>query len=258
MAKQYIFRLDDISWDMNYENFSRIRDLFFRYDIRPLIGVIPKNEDPALKAQVGKRHLSEEEFWKEILCLQKEHGWAVALHGYDHVYVTGDGGMFRINPFAEFAGLPYKQQEEKIRLGKTILEEHGIVVEAFMAPGHSLDWNTVEALKQNGIFAVTDGLTAYPKWKKDVLFIPQVWSWPRNGICGIDTVCFHINSWKDGMFKQLEEFLQENYKKCITWADAVKQAPKSNSLWKRFINRITHFLILIEKRVRRIKSQLVH
>ena len=44
--KKYIFRLDDISWDMNYENFKRIKQLFTDYGIKPIIGVIPKNEDP--------------------------------------------------------------------------------------------------------------------------------------------------------------------------------------------------------------------
>ena len=203
MAKSYVFRLDDISWDMNYENFCRIRNLFFMYGIQPLIGVIPKNEDPKLKSQVGIRRISEQEFWDEMYELQSNHGWSVALHGYEHVYVTANGGMFNINPWSEFAGLSYKQQDEKIRRGKAILEEHGLTIDAFMAPGHSLDWNTVEALKENGIFTVTDGIAVYPYWKYGMLFIPQVWSWPKDGIWGIETVCLLINSCNENLFLHL-------------------------------------------------------
>lgn len=187
MAYTQLFRIDDISWDMNYENFSRIRNLFFQYDIRPIIGVIPHNEDPKLKEQAGGNGIPQDRFWEEMRTLQQEHGWAIALHGYDHVYVTSDGGIFKTNPRAEFAGLPYGRQEEKIRKGKAILEENGLRIDAFMAPGYSLDWNTVEALKVNGITVVTDGLAAYPYRKRGVLFVPQVLPWPRIEACGVAT-----------------------------------------------------------------------
>ncbi len=252
MGKTYIFRLDDISWDMNYENFSRIRDLFFRYDVRPLIGVIPNNKDLTLKAQVGKRHLSEDEFWKEVYSLQREYGWAVALHGYNHVYVTDNGGIFGNHPYAEFAGLLYEHQEEKIQKGKAILEQHGLTIDAFMAPGHSLDWNTVKALKNNGIYTITDGIAAYPYRKRDMLFVPQVWSWPRKGILGIETVCFHINSWDSRRFERLESFFQKNQGNCSTFQDVVRQANENDSPWKHFANGFSKLLILVERKVKYI------
>lgn len=256
MGRTYIFRMDDVSWDMNYENFSRIRELFFKYGIRPIIGVIPKNGDLKLKAQAGGRHLSEDEFWEEMRVLQRDHGWAIALHGYDHVYVTDDGGIFQINPRAEFAGLPYERQEEKIRLGKAILEQHGLTVDAFMAPGHSLDWNTVEALKENGIFTITDGIAAYPYRKNGVLFVPQVWPWPRKGAFGCETACFHINSWGDGIFERLEAFLRENAKNCVSFQDTVKKANECDSLWQRIANGISRLAIPVEKSVRKNGARL--
>ena len=98
MSMTQIFRLDDISWDMNYENFSLIRSLFHKYQIKPIIGVIPNNEDIELKRQAGRESISQERFWSEIRELKQKHGWAIALHGYNHVYVTNDSGIFNINP----------------------------------------------------------------------------------------------------------------------------------------------------------------
>jgi len=256
VGKQYVFRMDDISWDMNYENFVRIRELFIKYDIRPIIGVIPKNEDPKLKRQAGSHHISQEAFWQEMRNLQKIYGWAIALHGYNHVYMTEDSGIFGINKRAEFAGLPYNQQEEKICLGKAILEENGLVIDAFMAPGHSLDWNTVEALKANDIFVVTDGIAAFPYRKHGVLFVPQVWPWPRKGIFGIDTVCFHINSWDDVLFKSLERFLEKNYRACVSFQSVVKRAKDDDSFWKNIINVVVGKTIPLEKRIRTLVSRV--
>lgn len=256
MSTIYLFRLDDISWDMNYENFCQIRDLFQKYGVRPLIGVIPHNEDTKLKCQVGREHISQEKFWAEMRELQQKHGWAIALHGYKHVYVTDDGGMFGINPRAEFAGLPLSQQEEKIRAGKGILEANGLKIDAFMAPGHSMDWDTVKALKQNGILVVTDGCCAYPYKKKGVLFVPQVWPWPRKCLCGVITACFHINSWKPNLFEHLEIFLQKNLAHCGSFQEVVKAANESKTSSYAIINFLSHYIIKGEKKVRILASSM--
>lgn len=256
MGYTQLFRLDDISWDMNYENFSRIRDLFLKYDIRPLIGIIPHNEDAKLKKQAGDRGISQDRFWAEMLDLQQNHGWAVALHGYDHVYVTSDSGIFKINDRSEFAGLPYEQQEEKIRLGKAILESHGLCIDAFMAPAHSLDWNTVEALKKNNITVITDGRCAYPYWKNGVLFMPQVWSKPHRGVCGIFTACFHINSWADYRFQKLERFIQKHKECCGTFPEAVRCAAEGRPPFWRPVNAISRVGIFLGRKVLIIGSKI--
>lgn len=259
MAYTQLFRIDDISWDMNYENFSRIRNLFFQYDIRPIIGVIPHNEDPKLKEQAGENGIPQDRFWEEMRTLQQEHGWAIALHGYNHVYVTSDGGIFKTNPRAEFAGLPYARQEEKIRKGKAVLEGNGLRIDAFMAPGHSLDWNTVEALKANGITVVTDGLAAYPYRRRGVLFVPQVLPWPRIEACGVATACFHVNTWKDERFLNLENFIQANRGCCGTFQDTVSLfADRSPHLCRQAVNIIFKGKISVERVGRDIKRNLVH
>lgn len=221
MSAKYIFRLDDICPDMNYANFCRIRDIFFKYNIKPIIGVIPHNEDQELKRKTAGLGILEEQFWEEILELQNKHGWSVSLHGYNHVYTSKNGGMFKRNKYAEFAGIPYKSQYEKIKKGKKILEEHGLKIESFMAPAHSLDWNTVEALKKNNITVITDGRGRFPYKKRGMLFIPQETSWPKMHRVGYDTVCFHINSWTEEMFRRFEKIPLKGYN-CIEFMDAVR------------------------------------
>lgn len=233
MGVKYLFRMDDISWDMNYENFARIRDLFLQYDIKPIIGVIPKNENKLLKSQVGAVSISEERFWEEMRMLQREHGWAVALHGYNHIYVTNDGGIFHLRKDSEFAGLPFDEQEKKIREGKQILEQNGLTIDAFMAPSHSLDRATIEALKINGITTITDGNGVYPYTKRGVLFVPvtYVYPMPYRGICGVHTAMFHINTWDSSRFDRVELFLKthtgfDTFQNVVQWAQE-----NENALW---------------------------
>ena len=241
----YIFRLDDISWCMNAPNFMRIRDLLIRYDIRPLIGVIPCNKDEKLINQAGKEIMPQEAFWQEMRILQDTYGWTIALHGFNHIYKTQNGGLFRINKRSEFAGIPYDEQCRMIREGKEILETHGLEVKAFMAPAHSLDWNTVAALRRNDIMVVTDGIAAYPYQKRGVWFIPQVATWPNKKAWGIESVCFHINEWNDKKFIQFEEFLQNNSNHCNDFQSVIDCS--INGDYKKY--RVSNFLSKIYMRM---------
>ncbi len=257
MAAKYIFRLDDISWDMNFDNFNRIKDLFFKYNIKPIIGVIPDNKDTKLKNQ-SKNTIDEQLFWALIRKLQDEHGWSVSLHGYDHVYISNDSGLFKINNRAEFAGRPYDEQFIKIEKGKAILEEQGLIIQSFMAPAHSLDWNTVKALKSNGINCVTDGRTAFPYTKREVLFVPQMWPWPRKRLIGIQTVCLHINTWDSNMFDRLGLFLKNKREHIISFDDILGNNEKYNRFSYRLINNVSRIIYTIDGKLITVASSLIH
>lgn len=248
MAAKFIFRLDDICPDMNYKNFQRIRDIFIKYNIKPIIGVIPDCKDELLKKQAQENSIEADRFWKEIKELQDINGWEIALHGYDHVYINKNSGIFKTNNRAEFAGLPYELQEEKIKKGKMILESKGLEIKAFMAPSHSLDWNTIKALKQNEIYAVTDGISAFPYVKNDMLFIPQISSWPKKRMFGVDTICFHINCWTDKMFIDLENYLQHHKPKVIAFSEA------KNIKGSMLLNVV----VFVKVKVRRVLSFVKH
>lgn len=255
--KKYIVRLDDISWDMNYENYERIKDLLKKYDVRPLIGVIPNNEDESLKEFVREKKIGKDCFWEEIRNVQGKEGWCVALHGYNHVYLTKDGGIFHINPRAEFAGLTYEKQNEKIKRGKLIFENEKIRIDAFMAPGHSLDWITVEALLNNEIRIVTDGFSYFPYKENGIWFVPQTSPWFRKGLIGVDTVCLHVNSWNDDHFDRLESFLRKNANKCIDFSEITNKISQYDKTTYLVLNRMSKVIIPLENKLRRIASRVL-
>ena len=138
-------RLDDITPDMDWERFYRFKALLDKYQIKPLIGVVPDNRDENLRA---KAQGAPEDFWACIRQL-RDQGWQIAMHGFRHIYATKKGGLFPLNDFSEFAGLPFEEQRRMLLEGKRILEEGGIRTELFMAPAHSYDGNTIRALKQS-------------------------------------------------------------------------------------------------------------
>lgn len=198
-----MIRLDDITPNMNWEKFNRVKDILNKYQICPLIGVVPANKDETL-------HQEEDcvEFWDIIRTLQRE-GWTIAQHGTYHCYETKDSGILGINPFSEFAGLSYEKQLEKLQAGRKVLEENGIQTNVFMAPGHTYDKNTLRALDKCGFAVITDGLFPKPYFANGILCIPcRLREFKKPS--GIDTVCLHTNLMDDQDMTELEAFCKAN------------------------------------------------
>lgn len=223
MSAKYIFRLDDISENMNWDNFFCLEKIFDKYRIKPVIGVIPKNEDEELL----KYPKCEFDFWEKIRELQNKKGWSVALHGYNHKYLTNDAGILNINNRSEFAGVPYKIQNKKIATGKEIFKKNKITIDAFMAPAHSFDHNTLKALENNDIGIITDGYTLYPYYYRNILFVPQLFSTPRKMLFGVFTWCLHPNVMKSKGIKRVERFIEENKENIISFSDSKKYVTNS-------------------------------
>lgn len=198
-----MIRLDDITPDMDWERFDRAKEIFQKYGIYPLIGVVPDNRDGTLHKQER-----DPQFWSRIRSLQ-ERGWMVAQHGTYHVYETKDSGILGINPFSEFAGLSYEEQVRKLQEGKRIMEENGIVTDIFMAPGHTYDQNTLKALRECGFKVVTDGLYDKPYRDSGLLFIPCRLRGLKK-TAGTDTICLHTNLMSDADMRELEAFCRDN------------------------------------------------
>ena len=91
-------RMDDITPDMDWAKFLRFKELCDLYQVKPLIGVVPENQDSML-------HIDEarEDFWEYLLQLEKE-GWTIAQHGCTHIYSTKKKGCFPLNAISEYAG----------------------------------------------------------------------------------------------------------------------------------------------------------
>lgn len=218
-------RLDDITPDMDWSKFYAFKDILDAHGIKPLIGVVPDNQDKMLALNPPR-----EGFWDDIKALQQQ-GWVVAMHGVNHVYDSKQGGMFPLNDFSEFAGHPLEVQREKIRKGKEILEEKGIQTDFFMTPAHTYDANTLKALKENGFRKVTDGFGEYPYEWEGITFYPISFrmsdSLKKDN--GYTTMVVHTNT-IDNMdsYKKMFEKHREQF---ISYSEYMKILPEGRTRW---------------------------
>ena len=60
MSTSTLIRLDDIAENMNWQIMNRCESLFRKYNIKPVLGVIPNNSDPELL-----KLPEEKNFWKK-------------------------------------------------------------------------------------------------------------------------------------------------------------------------------------------------
>ncbi|MDB4424338.1 DUF2334 domain-containing protein [Akkermansiaceae bacterium] len=196
------YRVDDVSHFMCEENFEKIEKLFKEYDIKPLIGVIPRNEDQKLMkfGRVGF------DFWEKIRHLE-EIGWTVAMHGMNHVYETYEPGILKYPKKSEFSGLSSRRQEAKLKEGLDIMKSEGLDPKIFMAPSHSFDNTTIELIEKMQFKYITDGLYFQNFCLKgsQIKFIPQVSSKIVSRAFVVQTVCLHPNLWDQSEFYRLEE-----------------------------------------------------
>ncbi len=219
MIKDYCtFRLDDITPDMKWENFFRIKEIFERYQLKPLLGVVPDNGDELLHFEDCKP-----EFWEIIKGLQ-DQGYMIAQHGYKHIYETENSGLLKRNPYSEFAGLTFEQQLEKIQSGQILLRNNGIETDIFMAPGHTYDKNTLRALRESGFRYITDGYGKYPyKWE-GLEFYPCRSSNYRV-LTGCNTICIHTNTMKNDDFINLEKFINNHRNSLVSYHELFENVP---------------------------------
>lgn len=227
--KYIIFRLDDICPDMNYDKFERIKKLFIKYNIKPLIGIIPSNEDLILKnyRTMGK-YIEDAKIWNELLKLHKNQKWDIALHGYNHCCELSKKGLFYRSNKSEFVGLTLDAQLEKINKGKSILSSYGFNVKCFMAPSHSFDDNTLLALNQSGIKNITDGYGVFPyKMKHEIIAFPVPTAGFKNLPTGLYSVCLHTNTMTERDYQKIEVFIKKHLNYCISFDKAVSIADKA-------------------------------
>lgn len=212
-------RMDDITPDMDWEKFLSFKEILDTHDIKPLIGVVPENKDENL-------HRAREagDFWEYIKELQ-ENGWSVALHGWQHIYTTKKGGLFPLNRFSEFAGIPYQKQKEMLQDGTEILKQHGIVTDMFMAPAHSYDRNTLKALKELGYTCITDGFGKKPYTWKGLVFYPISFMMSRSlkKKNGYTTMVIHANEISEEGMERYKKMFAEHKDKFISYEEYLQQ-----------------------------------
>jgi peptidoglycan/xylan/chitin deacetylase (PgdA/CDA1 family) len=189
-AARYLIRFDDICPTMNWMVWEEIEAELAANDVRPLLAVVPANEDRTLMVAPPA-----DDFWTRVRGWQAR-GWAIGLHGYQHRYLTHDGGLVPLNDRSEFAGLTADEQTDKLQRAVEIFRREGIHPDAWIAPGHSFDGATLAALRGLGVEVVSDGffLSAH-RDPAGMLWIPQqLWGFHYRPL-GLWTVCFHHNGW---------------------------------------------------------------
>src|SRR5262252_3697380 len=86
-STKYLLRFDDICPTMNWQVWSEIEAALLDQDLKPILAVVPDNQDPVLKVDPPV-----EDFWERVRTWQAR-GWTIALHGYQHRYVTHSPGI---------------------------------------------------------------------------------------------------------------------------------------------------------------------
>ena len=198
-------RMDDITPDMDWDKFHTFKKILDKYHICPLIGVVPDNHDEMLSVNPPR-----EDFWDYIKKLQ-QRGWSIAMHGYQHVYTTKKGGIFPLNSFSEFAGVPYEKQRAMLTDGQAMLKKRGIETDIFMPPAHSFDKKTIRVLKELGFSYITDGFGDMPFEREGIVFLPICERKSRDLTGdGITTYVIHANTMEEQDFAYYEKLFAEN------------------------------------------------
>jgi peptidoglycan/xylan/chitin deacetylase (PgdA/CDA1 family) len=190
---------------MSREKWDSIEQVLDKYHVKPIVAVIPNNEDPM--QQVDEH---DELFWEKVKKWQAK-GWEIALHGYNHVYISRHGGLVPVNKKSEFAGLPYEVQEEKIKKGIEIFRQHGIDPKIWVAPLHTFDKNTLKALKKHtNIDMISDGIAINPYRRFGFTWIPVQIPFFKYYRFGLWTVCLHPGTMKEKYFDLMVDFMERN------------------------------------------------
>ena len=247
MTNKYLIRLDDACSTMDAAKWQRMEDMLDKYGVRPMVGVIPNNNDPKQRID-----FADSKFWNKVERWTNNQ-WAIALHGYDHCYISEDG-LSGLNPLwsrSEFAGVPLEKQKEKIREGVKILRAHGIDPRYFFAPSHTYDENTLIALKEeSNIRIISDTIATKPYRYGDFAIIPQL-----GGHCtemkipGIWTFCLHPSAMKEEDFVATEKFLKAHKQEFISFYDLDLNNLKN----KDFMSRLLSWVYFTRRKIKGIK-----
>lgn len=240
----FVIRLDDVCPTMDWAKFGALHDLFRKHRVKPLLGVVPRNEDPGLRVSRARGN-----FWAAMRRLAGD-GWTIAQHGYKHTYATRDAGLLKVNTRSEFAGLAYETQRAMLEKGRTILRKHGLFTDVFMAPAHSFDMNTVCALADLGFKHITDGYGLFPYRLGGLICVPQLISKPLHIGFGVYTICLHPNHMSAADIARIERFVERKHDRIVSFTEAAS-AVAGNALASLHYHA-TQYLLVGARRIREL------
>lgn len=201
---QYLLRFDDLCPRVSREKWQRFLPLIERYGIRPILGIIPDNQDHKLNLSPPDAN-----FWAEMRMLESA-GATIALHGFQHLCYSTGKSILGLHRKSEFAGLSRDTQRNWIQNGLRILREQGLTPTVWIAPRHGFDERTLSVLRGEGVHVLSDGFARMPFVRHGVTWIPQqLWA-PVQKQKGLWTICIHPNTVGDKLVAQLDGFLHAN------------------------------------------------
>lgn len=214
---RYIIRLDDATPKMNKNNWEKIEKILDKYQIKPIVGIIPDCQDPLFTWQEDKL------FFEETVARWISKGWTIAQHGSHHAFHKF-GDLQR----SEYIGLDYQHQKENIYYGFNVLKSHNITPTCFFAPGHSFDSITVDVCRDLHIFDfISDGYAFYPYVENGMIFLPNVYDTPHAIFpFGVYTFIIHPSFATDSSMKKLEDFIRKHQKRFVSAEDIIKDCKK--------------------------------
>ena len=221
MSGRIAVRMDDITPDMNWENFSFFVELFEKTGITPLLGIVPDNRDSSLSCGPADDRFAQT--MREL----RERGYVIAMHGCHHLYTTKKGGMFPLNHASEFAGVPYERQKEMLLYGRQKMREAGLDTDLFMAPSHSYDRNTLKALRETGFTKLTDGFGRRPYLWAGMTFYPISFMLNRSlkQKNGATTMVIHANHMTDADRQSYADLFREYGDRMISYSEYLQTPP---------------------------------
>lgn len=230
----YYIRLDDAAEFRDVDRWNQMEDLLKKHRIKPMFGIIPDCQDPDLL-----KYPKDERFW-ETVKRWIDMGWTPAMHGYQHVFKTNEGGVNPVNNYSEFAGVAYDKQSISISLGYEMLKSHDVAVDIFFAPAHTYDNNTLRAIKENTeIRIISDTVANDIYYQKDFYYIPQQSGAVRKLPFKTTTFCYHPNTMNESDFQRLEVFIEDHSAEFGDLSKLVLKKRKK-SLYDMLLQRLYH------------------
>jgi predicted deacetylase len=201
---EYLLRFDDLCPTMAHDRWQRFLPLIEEFHLRPILAVIPDNQDTELNLS-----LPAPEFWARMQAMEAA-GATIALHGLHHHCASRGKSLLPLHVYTEFSGVPEETQQQWLREGLAILRGHGLNPTIFVAPRHGFDYATLRALGKEGIQMLSDGFARVPFIRGGIAWIPQQLWRPVEKSKGLWTICVHSNTATAAQVADLRAFLSEH------------------------------------------------
>ena len=244
MFTGFLIRLDDIAENMDWDMMEKATDLFDKFNIKPILGIIPNNKDPEL-LNYPKKNI---EFWDQVRAW-KQKGWEIAMHGNNHVYdkICSKTDYLGLGGSSEFCDHTYEEQYKKLKEGLEKFNSENIKIKIFFAPNHTFDKNTILALKKCVINQILDGYGLMPYEENGMQFVPQLFYKLYTVPFGVQTFQIHLNYFKQKDFEEFEKFIKSNSKKIITYEQAISKL--TNNLQHKIIRMVSKKALQLKRSI---------